>query len=82
MGLMPTMSKRVQENTSILWSRTCCICSFSPLDRRKLTYVDLSSPSRNIDTRGFMANRSLSSALAWAVSCNFYSKAWVSRAGL
>ena len=43
--------------------------------------MDLSGPSRNIDTRGSTANRSLSSALAWAASYNCYSKVWVSRAG-
>ena len=31
---------------------------------------------------GSTANRSLSSVLAWAVSCNYYSEAWVSRVGL
>ena len=44
MGLMPAMSEWVQANTSILWSRTYCICSLSAWDRRELTYVDLSSP--------------------------------------
>ena len=70
MWLMQAMSERVQANTSILRSRTCCIRSFSLLDRRELTYVDLSGPSRNIDSKGSTANCSLSSALAWAVSCN------------
>ena len=44
MRLMPAMSEWVQANTSILQSRTCCICSFSAPGRRELTYVDLSGP--------------------------------------
>ena len=79
---MPAMSEGVQANTSILRSRTCCICSFSPLDRRELTYVDLSRSSRKIDSRGSTTNRSLSYALAWAASSNCYYEVLVSRARL
>ena len=82
MGLMSAMSEWVQVNTSILQSRTCCICSFSALDRRELTYMDLSGPSRHIDSRGSTANSSLSSTHAWVASCNCYSEACVSRARL
>ena len=32
--------------------------------------MDLSGPSRHIDSRGSKTNRSLSFALAWAVRCN------------
>ena len=52
MGLMPVMSKWVQENTSILPSKTCRNCSFSSSDKRKLTYVCLPGPPRSIDYRG------------------------------
>ena len=49
---MPVMSEWVQANTSILWSSTYSICSFSTPDRMELTYVDLSSSASDIDSKG------------------------------
>ena len=41
--------------------------------------MDLSNLARDTDSRGFKANRSLSSTLAWAASCNCYYVVWASR---
>ena len=73
------MSKWVQANTSILSSKTCCNCSFSSSDERELTYVCLSGQPRSIDSRGSLANCSLSSISARAVNCDCYSRDCVSR---
>ena len=72
MGLMSVMSEWVQANTSILLSKTCRNYSFSFADKRELTYVCLSSPPRSIDSRGSIANCSLSSLSARAANCDCY----------
>ena len=38
--------------------------------------MNLYSPSRNFDSKGSTANRSLSSAYAWAASCYYYPQLW------
>ena len=73
MGLMSVMSEWVQENTSILSRKTCRNYSFSSSDKRKLTYVCLSSPPKSIDSKGSIANYSLSSLSARAANCDCYS---------
>ena len=62
-GLMSVMSEWVQANTSILSSKTCRNCSFSFSDKRELTYVCLSGPPNSIDSKGSIANCSLSPSL-------------------
>ena len=82
MGLMPVMSEWVQENTSMLQSKTCRKFSFSSLDKRELTDVCLFGLPRSIDFRGSIANCSLSSEPVRAASCDCYSGSWVLEAGL
>ena len=72
MGLMPVMSEWVQANTSILLSKTYCNCSFSSSDKRELTYVCLSYSPRSIDSKGSIANCSMSSLSTRAANCDCY----------
>ena len=72
MGLMSVMFEWVQANTSILSSKTCRNCSFSFSDKRELTYVCLSGLPRSIDSRGSIANCSLSFFFARAANCDYY----------
>ena len=74
MGLMAVMSEWVQENTSILSSKTCHNCSFSSSDKRELTYVCLPGPPRSNDSKGSIVNCSLSSLTARAANCDCYSR--------
>ena len=71
-GLMPVMSEWVQANMSIL-SKTWRNCSFSSSDKRELTYVCLAGPPKSIDSKGFIANSSLSSLSARAANYDCYS---------
>ena len=74
MGLMPVMSEWVQENMLILLSKTCRNYSFSSSDIRELTYVCLSSLPRSNDSKGSIANCSLSSPSARVENCDYYSR--------
>ena len=73
MGLMSVMSEWVQENTSILSSKTCRNRSFSSFDKRELAYICISGPPMSIDSRGSIANCSLSSLSVRVVNCDCYS---------
>ena len=73
MGLMPVMSEWVQESKSILSSKTYHNCSFSYFDKRELTYVCLSGLPRSIDSRGSIANCSLSSLFVRVANYDCYS---------
>ena len=73
MGLMSVMYEWVQENMSILSSKTCRNCSFSSSDKRELTYVCLPDLPRSNDFKGSIANYSMSSLFARAANCDFYS---------
>ena len=72
-GADAIMSEWVQENTSILSSKTRHNCSFSSSNKRELTYVCLSGPLRSIDSKGSIANCSLSSLSTRAANCDYYS---------
>ena len=64
MGLMSIMSEWVQANTSILSSKNRRNGSFSSSDKRELTYLCLSGLPKSIDSKGSIANCSMSSLSA------------------
>ena len=73
MGLMSVMSEWDQANTSILSSKTYRNYSFSSSDKRELTYVCLPYLPNSNDSRGSIANCSLSSLSAQATNYDCYS---------
>ena len=71
---MPVMVEWVQANTSILSNKTCRNCSFSSYDKRELTNVCLSGPPKSMDSKGSIANCSMSSLSTQAANCACYSR--------
>ena len=74
MGLMSVMFEWVHANMSILLSKTYRNFSFSSYHKRELAYVCLSCLPRSNDSRGSIANCSLSSPSARVENCDCYSE--------